>query len=157
MPPATERTESSNDTGEYYHFEDVVNRFYEPDPRSGVRVVYAAKTHTGLVRGHNEDHFLIVRRHRDREVIDTSLPLDQLPRPEQSAYVAAVADGMGGHAFGELASYLALRTGWDLGTDEVKWPVKTNDRESEELKRKATLLFRLNERTSGTGEVRGAP
>ncbi|RDJ93221.1 hypothetical protein B4Q13_23370, partial [Lacticaseibacillus rhamnosus] len=55
----------------------------------------------------------------------------------------AVADGMGGRNFGEIARLLALRTGWELGGDEIKWSMKMNDNEVDELKRKAEALFRL--------------
>ena len=54
---------------------------------------------------------------------------------------------MGGHAFGEMASFLALRTGWELGAGEVKWSVKMNDRESNEMMKKADVFFRLIDRT----------
>ena len=43
--------------------------------------------------------------------------------------ILAVADGMGGHQFGELASLLAMLTGWELGGDEIKWTVKMNDQD----------------------------
>ena len=54
---------------------------------------------------------------------------------------------VGGHAFGDLASYLALRTGWDLGEGEVKWAVKMNEREAHDLEKKAHVFFRLIHRT----------
>jgi protein phosphatase len=55
----------------------------------------------------------------------------------------AVADGMGGRAFGELASQLALRTGWDLGSAELSWTVKASEDEIRLLKEKARLYFEL--------------
>ncbi|MGE3821981.1 MAG: PP2C family serine/threonine-protein phosphatase, partial [Isosphaeraceae bacterium] len=147
MPPATDRTEVPTETHEYVAFTDGVANFYEAEPRCRARVQFGAKSHVGLVRSQNEDHYLVVSRRREREVIATSIAVELLPKPEQAAYVAAVADGMGGHAFGELASYLALRTGWEMGTDEVKWPVKSNSTEADELKRKALVLFRLIDRS----------
>ena len=51
----------------------------------------AGDTHVGLIRNSNEDSYLYV------------------DRPESNALLAAVADGMGGHEFGEVASFLAMR------------------------------------------------
>ena len=131
------------DTGEYVAFEELVARFFEDEPRTVVRVEFGALSHRGLVRDDNEDHYLVVRRRRERDVLLSNLPVEQLNRSEQQAYALAVADGLGGHAFGELASFLALREAWDLGGSEINWPIKMNRRESEELELKAAVIFRL--------------
>ncbi|MFO0952064.1 MAG: protein phosphatase 2C domain-containing protein [Isosphaeraceae bacterium] len=128
-------------------FDELVGRFYELRPRNPVRVEFGGMTHSGLVRDSNEDHYLVVRRRRNRDILMTSMPVELLSEAEQTAYTLAVADGIGGHAFGEIASFLALRTGWDLGQDEVKWPLKVNEREVKELRRKARVFFRLIDRT----------
>jgi serine/threonine protein phosphatase PrpC len=62
-----------------------------------------------LVRDHNEDHYIVLRRRRARDVLLSSLPIERLDQPEQEAYALVVADGLGGHPSGEVASYLALR------------------------------------------------
>jgi PPM family protein phosphatase len=131
------------DTGEAMAFEELVARFFENEPRTVVRVEFGALSHPGLVRDHNEDHYLVVRRRRERDVLLSNLPVEQFNRSEQQAYALAVADGLGGHAFGELASFLALREAWDLGGSEINWPIKMNRRESEELELKAAVIFRL--------------
>jgi protein phosphatase len=99
------------------------------------------------VREVNEDSYLVVRRRRERDVLLSSIPTELLPQDEQAAYSVAIADGLGGQAFGELASLLALRTGWEMGAGEVKWPVKINERESAELRQKAAVLFQQIDRT----------
>ena len=137
----------TSDTSQHLAFDDLVGRFYERKPVGTVRVELGGLTDPGLVRQANEDHYLVVRRQRTREVLLTSLPVELLTQAEQTAYTLAVADGIGGHAFGELASFLALRTGWDLGQDEVNWTVKVNDREIKELRKKARVFFRLIDRT----------
>ncbi len=51
-----------------------------------MRIEYAGLTHKGMKRGHNEDSFLLV--------------------PEANLFI--VADGMGGHSSGEVASKIAV-------------------------------------------------
>jgi protein phosphatase len=135
--------EEAHDTDEFLDLDDRLKRFYETEPRAQARVEVAGRTHPGNVRPSNEDQFLVVRRYRGRDVLATSLPREMLQRPDDHAYSLAVADGMGGRAFGEIASMLALMTGWELGGDEVKWTVRVNPREEEELREKADVFFRV--------------
>jgi serine/threonine protein phosphatase PrpC len=73
-------------------------------------------THTGLVRKSNQDHFLTATLGRELNVLQTSLhqPLPglsvipELPTAERAAFLAVVADGVGGSAHGEEASRLAV-------------------------------------------------
>lgn len=142
MPSPPARLEEI-ETADYVCFDDVVSEFFERHPKVTVTADIAAESHLGNVRANNEDHFLVVRRLRGREVLMTSLPRESLPKNDDHAYTLAVADGMGGRDFGELAAFLALKTGWVLGEAEIKWAVRMNDRESDELRRKAEVFFRL--------------
>lgn len=117
---------------------------YDAPPE--VAVSCAALSHTGKVRRNNEDHYLIVRRSRSREILATNLPEGTLPPDEPEAYGYGVADGMGGAASGELASLLALRTAWDLGTADTKWTLKASASEFAELRAKARLYFQQIDR-----------
>jgi protein phosphatase len=67
-------------------------------------------THPGSVRSTNQDHFLICSVRKQIQVHRTSLPdTDRLPLTgERMAFLAVVADGVGGGAKGETASRLAL-------------------------------------------------
>jgi serine/threonine protein phosphatase PrpC len=131
------------DTDDYVALNRKSTQFWESEPRIRMQVEVAGKTHPGLVRPNNEDNYLAVRRYRGRVILVTSLPEGLLEPTEDHAYTLAVADGMGGHRFGELASLLAMRTGFELGGDEIKWTVRLNDHEIEELRQKAETFCRL--------------
>lgn len=81
-------------------------------PRSSATAVdMAGLTDRGKRRPNNEDHFLISRFGRFLETVDTNLsPADAPFREEETGYGLLVADGMGGHAGGEVASRLAIST-----------------------------------------------
>src|SRR3982751_1810639 len=87
-----------------------------------VAVDAAGLTHQGLVRTSNEDHFLISRIGRYFETVSTSLPQNDLPlHADDSGYSLIVADGMGGHSAGEVASRLAIREIIRLGLARPDW------------------------------------
>lgn len=67
-------------------------------------------THTGKVRKINNDHFLLASIHKRLAVHRTSLPsLSGVPSGEERvAFLAMVADGVGGGEGGEVASRVAL-------------------------------------------------
>lgn len=78
-------------------------------PRDDEIDVYGL-THPGKVRRTNQDHFLIGSLHKHLEVLHTSLPSGNVvPRDaERLAFLAMVADGVGGTGGGEEASRLAV-------------------------------------------------
>lgn len=67
-------------------------------------------THQGLVRKNNQDHFLLGSLRKQMQVLQTSLPLsaDVGSPDERVAFLAMVADGVGGGPRGEAASQFAL-------------------------------------------------
>lgn len=72
----------------------------------------SGRTDRGLVREENEDHFLVAEMWRVFTIEQTSLPggLHRHGGTDRLGYLLAIADGMGGHAAGELASRTALET-----------------------------------------------
>jgi protein phosphatase len=121
-----------DDTRELVSPKDPSSRFFAPPPPA-VKVEFGARSHPGKVRTNNEDQLIVVRRSRARDILMTSLPESWLRSSEQCSYVIAVADGMGGAAFGEVASSLAVASGWELGFDEIKWPMKITSEEVQEI------------------------
>jgi len=78
-------------------------------PLEGMRVRFSGETNVGSKRDHNEDAFFLPTRER----------------------MAIVADGMGGHASGEVASRLAVDTivshfQSTEGDQELTWPYKVD-------------------------------
>jgi protein phosphatase len=130
-----------HDTDEFPAIDDLLARHFGPSPPP-VRVTFGALSHPGLVRANNEDHFLVVERRRSRSILLTNMPEGMLLPADDTAYVLAVADGMGGAACGELASMLALRSGWEQSPQSIKWTWIINDREIEELKERVEIIYR---------------
>jgi PPM family protein phosphatase len=67
-------------------------------------------TDPGKVRPSNEDHFLIGELARTLWVRQTSLPQPQTQHGRNHGHIFMVADGMGGHRAGEVASALSVTT-----------------------------------------------
>ena len=65
-------------------------------------------TDSGLVRPSNEDHFVIVELARAMYVRQTSVPQAQAQYSSHRGHLFVVADGMGGHQAGEVASALSV-------------------------------------------------
>lgn len=77
------------------------------ESKVALKLRYAGNTHVGMKRAHNEDNLCVV--------------------PEQNLYM--VADGMGGHAHGEVASQMAVDTVANFfretaQDEDVTWPYK---------------------------------
>jgi serine/threonine protein phosphatase PrpC len=106
-------------------------------PSSSVRVDVSGLTHPGKVRTNNEDHFLITRATRALQTMQTSLPAGDVPeRADEVNYVMVVADGMGGHAAGEVASRLAISALVGLALQIPDWIFWVDAEHAPEIERR---------------------
>ena len=117
-----------------------------------VRVQIGAASHVGMIRQNNEDQYAVIRRRRSREALMTSLPSGVLFENEEEAYILLVADGMGGAAFGEVASELALRTIWELEASMASWPDKVDDSSANRLLEDVDDVVQLIHRRPAGGQ-----
>jgi serine/threonine protein phosphatase PrpC len=67
-------------------------------------------TDKGKVRPSNEDHFLVADLSRTLRIQQTSLPQAVAYQGRSRGHILLVADGMGGHAAGEVASAISMET-----------------------------------------------
>src|SRR5688572_24553872 len=107
------------------HNSDGERLFVRDSPR--VAVELAGLTHPGTVRPNNEDNYAVIRRARFQEVLLTSQSAKSFPVETDNAHLFLMADGMGGAAFGELASSLAIRSLWSLSEQCSDWIMKISE------------------------------
>lgn len=111
----------------------------EPSPSAGqpretlfapsqVRAEIAALSHAGLMRPVNQDSYAVFRMGRFLDRIASNVPEEELAsRTEESGHLMIVADGLGGHAAGEVASRTSLVTIMKLILRSPKWALKLDD------------------------------
>lgn len=130
------------DTAEFKKAEDTAAAFFSWD-LARVRARFGAATDAGKVRPNNQDHYAVIRRSRSREVLLTSLNQADFILSDDEAYAMAVADGMGGAAFGELASRLALKIAEDLVGRSASWVMKLQDLDAQQIRQRAAAYAKL--------------
>jgi PPM family protein phosphatase len=93
-----------------------------------VHVDVAGRSHPGLVRTANEDHFHIARADRVLQTLASSLPEDTVAeRVMESAFGMIVADGIGGAAAGEVASRRAIAAVMDHVFTTPDWILRYDE------------------------------
>ena len=128
---------------------------------SQVRVDVSGLSHPGLVRPNNEDQFFVTRLTRSMETIVTSLSAVDVPdRADEVNYLMVVADGMGGHAAGEVASRMAIAELVNFALLLPDWHFKVNDQNRPDMEWRARRLVQqissmLTERSARDAALRG--
>ncbi|MCP3980545.1 MAG: serine/threonine-protein phosphatase [bacterium] len=115
----------------------------EPPPKVQVHIDFGAVSDRGTKRENNEDSYLVTRFGRALEAMLTNLPADDMPdRFRERGYALIVADGMGGHAAGEVASRLAIGTLVKRAMDMPDWVLKYDGEREKEAMRRADEYYR---------------
>lgn len=96
-------TSATHDTETYVDLERTEN-----SRKSPLSVRAFGRTHPGRVRKVNEDHFLVAELTRRLAVTATSLDHPPTRAGSCRGHLFLVADGMGGHRAGEMASSLSV-------------------------------------------------
>jgi protein phosphatase len=97
-------------------------------PASSVHLEVGACTHAGKVRPANEDAYVVCRTRRILERLSSNLAESLLPASvEETGTIMMIADGMGGHAAGEVASHTALATIIKLTLDASRGVLRFDD------------------------------
>jgi protein phosphatase len=90
-------------------------------PKAALRVRSHGRTDPGRVRPNNEDQFLIAALSKALQVQGSSLEPPQVRLGDPLGRLFLVADGCGGHAGGEKASQLAVRSIEQFVVDTLNW------------------------------------
>ena len=103
-----------------------------------VHVDVSALTHTGHHRENNEDQFFVAKVTRALETVMTSLPPGEVPdHAAELNYLMVVADGMGGHAAGEVASRMTISALVALALEIPDWILRVDAGQAPEIERRA--------------------
>jgi protein phosphatase len=109
-----------------------------------VQVDLAALSHRGKVRENNEDHFLVSRAERSLQTVTSNLPTEVIPqRFAEVGYGMLVADGMGGHQAGEIASRLAISTFVNMLLHTPEWYMRVGKAEAERVMKRIADRYRV--------------
>ncbi len=116
-------------------------------------------THVGMKRQNNQDQFLIAQLNKSMLVGETSLPIEKQSRlfGRVQGHVLLVADGMGGHLAGELASSMAIDFLVERLLNNVHWFFQLGlDAENEFIDSLKTLMRETHHRIQEEGRQNAA-
>ncbi len=133
--PADSAAQSSDVTDELPVVSSAVQG---PDTISSlVELDLAGLSHPGKVRPNNEDQFFAARFDRTMKALDTNLrPGDYPASSAETTYGMLVADGMGGHVAGEVASRTVVTVLLDLVLRTPDWIMRLDESAEQEAMRR---------------------
>jgi len=97
-----------------------------PLQQSPLQFDFAGASHIGLKRKQNQDHFIVAELKRLLNVVATDIPLENCDAlyGSEPGHLLVVADGMGGHDEGEIASRTAVKLCVRYVLDMMHWFLK---------------------------------
>lgn len=145
----TNTTDLNQDTAEFY-----------PNP-SGLKLAVAGRSDRGQTRPENQDHFLIADLNRQLTVRQTDVNHGS---PSQlfgclEGHLLVVADGMGGHRGGEIASRVAVESSIRYVLDMMQWFLKLRTETEDDFLEELALSLEVMQdriwqhRSSGSPEM----
>lgn len=137
-------TKNLSDTAELPALGKASNAHGHSTRSARMKVEVAALSHSGHRRSNNEDHYLVSRFGRSLETLLTNLPAESVPsRSEEIGYGMVVADGIGGHSGGEIASRTAISTLVSLVLQTPDWILGDESAEAEQVMERMAERYRL--------------
>jgi PPM family protein phosphatase len=131
------------DTGEYVALPSQAEAPPRHSVSASVWVDFGAQSHQGHVRANNEDHFLVARFERILETLLSNLSPGDVPNySPEIGYAMLVADGLGGHAAGEVASRSAIALLVDLVLYTPDWILRLDEQQIREVAGRMEKRFR---------------
>jgi protein phosphatase len=116
----------------------------QPLLSSQVHFEVGARSHPGKIRSNNEDHYLVGKLERSMQLLLSNVPDGQVPfHQAETAYAMLVADGMGGHAAGEVASTAAIHFLVELVLSTPDWFMRLDEEGSKEVMRRTEQRLQL--------------
>lgn len=104
---------------------------------------FGTVTHPGRVRDQNEDRYALVKRTRSSEVVASNVDFGTERHQSDDAYALVVADGIGGDAFGEFASELAIRTAWEWAGRAASWLMRLHDLNAQQVQERVDAFAKV--------------
>src|SRR5436190_3331823 len=109
-----------------------------PATSAQVRIDVAALSDKGKVREQNEDHYYVARGGRHVTTLLSNIPPGDIPsQAAETCYLMIVADGMGGHAAGEVASRMAIATLMNIILHVPDWILRLDDQHAHKVIQRA--------------------